>query len=302
MTESVPLGPLGPVVDVRWVRDHRDDVVLADVRWYLDGRSGHDAYLAGHLPGAIWVDLDTVLAGPPSETEGRHPLPDAAGFADSLGALGIGDDAVVVAYDDNGGGFAARLVWLLRRIGRQAALLDGGLAAWPGELESGAVSLPPVRRQAVAWPAQSFRSADQVAQAVATGSAVVLDARAPGRYSGAEVLPSDVRSGHIPGAANAPWAANLTEDGVFASPQRLRGNYLAHGVAAGSEVIVYCGSGVTACHDLLALELIGVDAASLYPGSWSAWSADGRRPVAVGDRPSNQPSTDAGEAGGGADT
>lgn len=294
-------GAPGPVVDVDWVRDHRADIVLADVRWYLDGRSGHDAYLAGHLPGAIWVDVDTVLAGPPSEAEGRHPIPEAAAFAGALGALGVDDAALVVAYDDNGGAFAARLVWLLRRIGGRAALLDGGLAAWSGDLEPGPVSLPPVHRQVIGWPEELFRTAVQVELAASTGSAVVLDARAPGRYSGADVLPSDVRSGHIPGAVSAPWAANLSPDGTFAAPERLRGHYRARGVTAGAEVIVYCGSGVTACHDLLALELIGVHPAALYPGSWSAWSADPTRAVAVGEQPLGRPSTDTEHIGKGVD-
>jgi thiosulfate/3-mercaptopyruvate sulfurtransferase len=279
-----------PVVDVAWVRGHRDEVVLADVRWYLDGRSGLAAYLDGHIPGAIWVDLDTVLAAPPSVAGGRHPIPAAAEFAGALGELGVGDEDTVVAYDDSGGGYAARLVWLLRRIGRPAALLDGGLQAWPEDLEQGRVSRPPVSRTVIEWPTEVFRSADEVARATETASSIVLDARLPERYSGASVLPSDVRSGHIPGARNAPWAHNLTEDGTFAAPGQLRRQYFEQGVTPDSDVIVYCGSGVTACHDLLALELIGVRSATLYPGAWSAWSADPAREIAVGTEP-DDPST-----------
>ncbi|MDX6744235.1 sulfurtransferase [Actinocorallia sp. A-T 12471] len=258
---------------------------IADVRWYLDGRDGHAAYLAGHVPGAVWVDLDAVLAGPPTEADGRHPLPAPEAFAAALGALGFGDGTPVFAYDDAGGGYAARLVWLLRRIGAPAALLDGGLAAWPGPLATGAESLPPASREAVPWPSEVLRDADAVADALRTGSAVVLDARAADRYSGATVLPSDVRSGHIPGARNAPWAGNLTEDGRFHAPEVLREKFRAAGVGPGSDVIVYCGSGVTACHDLLALERAGLTRAALYPGSWSAWSADLGRAVATSTGP-----------------
>jgi thiosulfate/3-mercaptopyruvate sulfurtransferase len=282
---------LEPVVAASWVRAHLDEIVLADVRWYLDGRSGLDAYREGHLPGAVWVDLDTVLAAPPSVSGGRHPIPDAAEFARALGALGIGDDSTVVAYDDSGGGYAARLVWLLRRIGTPAALLDGGLQAWQGNLGQGEVVPPPVRRAVAEWPAELFRTPDEVTRAIATGAAIVLDARAPERYSGENVLPGDIRSGHVPGAHNAPWAENLGADGGFVPPERLREHYGKRGVAPDSEVIVYCGSGVTACHDLLALELIGVDSASLYPGSWSAWSADLNRPVTAGREPENPATT-----------
>lgn len=272
---------LPPVVDAAWVREHRESLVLVDVRWFLDGRSGYDAYLAGHLPGAVWADVDTVLSAPPDGRGGRHPLPDPADFARALGALGIGDGTTVVAYDADGGPYAARLVWLLRRTGRVAALLDGGLAGWPDEAETGGVTLPAARLTPVEWPKEAVRSADEVA----AGDAVVLDARAGDRYSGETVLPTDIRSGHIPGARSAPWSANITVDGTFATPEQLRAYYEALGVSQGSDVIVYCGSGVTACHDLLALERAGITGAALYPGSWSAWSADLTRPVATGHEP-----------------
>lgn len=279
---------IGPVVSAHWVRAHRDDVVLVDVRWYLDGRSGRDAYLAGHLPDAVWADLDTDLSAPPSVEGGRHPVPSPEAFAGALGRLGIGSAATVVAYDDNFGAYAARLVWLLRLIGQQAALLDGGLAAWPGHLEQGLVTLPAVDRAVVPWPAGALRTADDLEHA-----SIVLDARAPERYSGASVLPTDVRSGHIPGAANAPWAANLGEDGTFASVDRLRTVYRQHGVDGAEgpdqdprrDVVVYCGSGVTACHDLLAIERAGLGRGRLYAGSWSQWSSDPARLVATGDAP-----------------
>lgn len=280
-----PPVPPSPVVDVTWVRAHIGRIVLADVRWYLDGRDGRAAHRAGHLPGAVWVDVDTVLSAPPSATGGRHPLPDEGEFARSLGALGIGDGTTVVAYDDSGGAYAARLVWLLRRTGGRAALLDGGLQAWDGDLEPGPVDPSPVTRTPVTWPKESLRSADEVAASLAAGTAVVLDARAADRYSGATVLPSDVRSGHVPGALSAPWAANLTDDGRFAPAPRLAERYAELGAVPDADVVVYCGSGVTACHDLLALELAGLPTASLYPGSWSAWSADPSRTVATGEEP-----------------
>lgn len=293
MTEAASLPP---TVDADWLRAHRDEVVVADVRWYPDGSSGHDGYLAGHLPGAVWVDLETVLSGPPTSAGGRHPLPDPGHFARELGRLGIGDGATVVAYDDHSGGFAARLVWLLRRTGRSAALLDGGLDAWPHDArQTGGATLPEATLTPVDWPRASFRHSDEVAAALRSGAAVVLDARAAERYSGDQVLPTDPRSGHIPGARNAPWADNLTDQGTFAPTERLRARYAELGVTPGTEVVVHCGSGVTACHDLLALEAAGVAGAALYTGSWSAWSADPERPVSQGAEPGGYPAADGGE-------
>ncbi|MFD6423256.1 sulfurtransferase [Streptomyces sp. NPDC060198] len=269
------------MVDAAWVRERLGALVLADVRWFLDGRSGRDAYRTGHLPGAVWVDVDTVLSAPADDVDGRHPLPDPEDFARALGALSVGDGTTVVAYDADGGAYAARLVWLLRSTGRPAALLDGGLAAWEGERETGDVTPEPAVLTPVAWPRDLLRTADEVA----SGEAVVLDARAADRYSGAVVLPSDKASGHVPGARSAPWAGNLAPDGSFHTPERLRERFRALGVEEGTGVVVYCGSGVTACHDLLALERAGVTGAALYPGSWSAWSADPSRPVATGQEP-----------------
>ncbi|TCK22069.1 sulfurtransferase [Pseudonocardia endophytica] len=274
MTEQIE-----PIVDQAWLAERRDDVLLADVRWYLDGRSGYDAYLAGHLPGAVWVDLDSDLSGPPAPGEGNHPLLDPATFAERLGGLGIGDDTTVVAYDDSGGGYAARLVWLLRRLGGPAALLDGGTTAWTGPLETGPVTPTPRPRTAVDWPAELIRSADEVG----AGSEVLLDARDHDRFTGAAAPAPGTRPGHVPGARSAPWRGNLADDGRFADDATLRARYAALGVTEDTDVVVYCGSGVTACHDLLALERIGVRAAALYPGSWSAWGADPAREAELGD-------------------
>ncbi len=276
-----------PIISAARLATHGGDVVLCDVRWYLDGRDGHAAYLAGHLPGAVWIDLDTTLAAPASVEAGRHPLPHPTAFAAGLAAAGIDEDQPVVAYDDLGGMAAGRLVWLLRALGREAALLDGGLQAWPGALEEGEVARPPVRRTPRPWPVELLADAEDVARAASGGDAVVLDARAPERYRG-EVEPIDSRAGHVPGARNAPFAGNLDGDGQFLHHRALEQRYRDLGVLDDdTEVIVYCGSGVSACHDLLALEAAGHPRprTRLYPGSWSQWSADPSRPIATGSEP-----------------
>jgi thiosulfate/3-mercaptopyruvate sulfurtransferase len=290
-------GPLstdlaGPVVSADWLAQHAGDVVLADVRWYLDGRSGRDAYRRGHLPGAVFIDLDTVLAGTPSPEAGRHPLPSPSAFANGLSSAGLADDDVVIAYDDAGGMSAARLVWLLRATGHRAALLDGGLASWRGTLVEGDVRRPPGEFTPRPWPLSQLADADDVAaRYVAGGGAesparrIVLDARSAERYRG-ETEPIDPRAGHIPGAVNLPYADNLDpHSGLWRSPAELRQRFEAVGAGEGVDVVMYCGSGVTACHDLLARERAGLPAGRLYAGSWSQWSIDAARPVATGDRP-----------------
>jgi thiosulfate/3-mercaptopyruvate sulfurtransferase len=272
--------PIPPVVDVAWLEAASPPAVLADVRWYLDGRSGRAAYDAGHLPGAIFVDVERDLAGPPDPRHGRHPLPSPESFAEALCRLGIGDDDVVVAYDDVGGAIAARLVWMLRVTGRPAALLDGGVACWPGELEVRPSVRPRAVATAQAWPVGRLASADDVA----TGAHLVLDARAAERYSGAHE-PVDPRAGHVPGARSLPCRENLDESGRFLAVAQLRRRFASLGVSAESSVVAYCGSGVTACHDLLALEHAGFGPGRLYPGSWSQWSNDPARPVASGVDP-----------------
>lgn len=268
-----------PVVDVAWLDEHRDGLVVADVRWYLDGRSGRDAYLAGHLPGAVFVSMDTCLAAPPSAAEGRHPLPHPVAFASCMSTVGIGDGQAVVAYDDARGSVAARLVWMLRALGEPAALLDGGLQAWDGPLEKGPGLTPGCARFTPRpWPAERLATVEDVA----AGGLVLVDARAPERYRG-EVEPIDRRAGHIPGAVNVPWAGNLDpETGRFLSPGELRRRYEPVVAGGGRGVAVQCGSGVTACHDLLAMDRAGLSPARLYPGSWSQWAADPDRPVAMG--------------------
>jgi thiosulfate/3-mercaptopyruvate sulfurtransferase len=277
----------GVVVDAAWVGDRldRSELIVADVRWYLDGRSGRDAHLGGHLPGAVFIDLDADLTGhgEPS-TAGRHPLPSTAAFAAALGRRGVGDGAVVVAYDDTGGMSAARLVWMLRACGHPAAVLDGGIRAWPGPLQTGAGDALPAAKLSVPgdWPAQRLAGLDDVAAAVRRQGSVLLDARAPERYRG-DHQPVDARPGHIPGARNAPWDANLDGDRRFLPRQALADRYAALGAGGGSDVVVSCGSGVSACVDLLALEHAGLGGGRLFVPGWSGWSADPRRPAARGE-------------------
>lgn len=264
-----------PVVDTDWLAAH-PGAVRADVRWYLDGRSGRDAYVSGHLPGAVFVDLDACLAGPAGPAVGRHPLPSPERFAQSMGRLGISDGSVVVAYDDAGGTVAARLVWMLRVLGTGSALLDGGIDAFEGALEAGWTEPVPGRFTPRPWPEVALAGIDEVAAA----GQVVIDARDPARYRG-EVEPVDPRAGHIPGAVSVPCRANLAADGRFLPPEELRARFSAAGVGAGT--ISYCGSGVTACHNLLAMEYAGLGPGRLYPGSWSQYSADPSRPAATGE-------------------
>jgi thiosulfate/3-mercaptopyruvate sulfurtransferase len=269
-----------PIVDLGWWRSRQLDVVAADVRWYLDGRSGRAAYASGHLPGAVFVELEQALAAPAAPAAGRHPLPDPAVFARELGALGIADEDVVVAYDDAGGIVAARLVWLLRALGQPAAVLDGGLGAYDGPLERSAPLPRAVVRRPRAWPEELIADADDAADP----ANVVLDARARPRYLG-EVEPIDPRAGHVPGARSLPAGDTIGADGRISSVPELRRRFAVAGVREDSRVVSYCGSGVTACHTLLALELAGFAPGRLYAGSWSQWSHDPDRAVATGEEP-----------------
>jgi thiosulfate/3-mercaptopyruvate sulfurtransferase len=276
MTNLVP-----PIVSSAWLQAELDGdrpIKVADARAYLDGRLGRDAFEQGHIPGAVFVDLDGVLAAPPSPEAGRHPLPTPEVFAAGLGQAGIGDDDIVVAYDDLGGMIAGRLVWMLRTVGAPAALLDGGLPAWPDPLEAGATSPTPVERTTRPWPESATASIDEVARAAASNT-IVVDARAASRYRGDEE-PIDPRAGHVPGAVNLPFADNLDADGRFRSPDELAARFTGAGVDA--EAIVYCGSGVSACHNLLAMEQAGLEPARLFVGSWSQWSSDPSREAATG--------------------
>src|SRR5215218_3019954 len=216
---------IGPVVDAAWTAAHRGGIVLADVRWYLDGSSGGAAYEAGHLPGAVFVDLEAWLAAPASPEAGRHPLPRPDVFARGMGELGIGDGDTVVAYDDQGGVIAARLVWMLRATGRAAALLDGGLAAWDGPLETETAARPPARFTARPWPADAADPAN-----------AVIDARQRERFLGEGPDPVDPRPGHIPGARSLPTREHLDDEGRLLPPETLRGRFAAVGVDGSSSV------------------------------------------------------------------
>ena len=275
------------MVGVTWLTDRLASgraPVLADVRWYLDGRSGRDAYENGHLPGAVFVDLDRALAAEPGPAVGRHPLPTPEAFAEAMSALGIGDDTTVVAYDDAGGVVAARLVWMLRATGQDAALLDGGLGAWPGPLETGPATTEPAHLTPRPWPSELLADVDATADAAATGTAVVVDARDADRYRG-DREPVDPRAGHIPGARSVPARGNVGPDGTFLPVEELRARFAEAGTTGAADVISYCGSGVNACHNLIALEHAGLGVGRLFPGSWSQYSSDPARPAATGDAP-----------------
>lgn len=273
---------LAPFLSPRQLRERLDEVRVVDCRWSLDDSQGREQYRQGHLPGAVFVDLDAELAAPPSPAAGRHPLPDPEDFAAAMSRAGIGDGDTVVAYDTAGGAIAARLVWMLRVLDHPAAVLDGGLDAWDGPLESGEVTPAPADFTARPWPAEAIAEADDVTATVAAGG-VVVDARGAERYRG-EVEPVDPRPGHVPGAVNVPFAGNL-DQGRLRPDVELRQRFLDAGVTPDRDVVVYCGSGVTACHDVLAMELAGLSRPRLFVGSWSAWSSDPDRPAATGPEP-----------------
>ena len=267
-----------PLVSTAWVAAHADLVVIADVRWYLDGRSGREAYDRGHIPGARFVDLDTDLSGPPTTSGGRHPLPNPAEFAAAMSRLGIGDDTTVVAYDDVGGVVASRLWWMLDSLGCAAAVLDGGMDAWSGDLETDAPSWQPQAFTARPWPAGRFASIDEVDAARGDPGSLVIDARSVERYRG-EPNQIDPRFGHIPGAVSMQVGDNL-RDGKLLPATEMRARYARAG-AADRSVIAYCGSGVSACHDLLSMRHAGLTDGRLFVGSWSAWGSDPDRPLAT---------------------
>jgi thiosulfate/3-mercaptopyruvate sulfurtransferase len=272
--------PDGPLVDAAWLRERLDEVRVVDVRWYLDGSSGHDAYLSAHIPGAVWADIDRDLSAPAAPVAGRHPLPAPADFAAAMGRLGIGNDDTVVAYDDASGSIAARLWWMLDSIGVRAYVLDGGIATWIWPLEHEPSVPTAVEFSAREWPADRFVEADEVE--ALRREAPLLDARPFGRFTGGEAS-IDAVPGHIPGARSAPWPENLDpETGRFLPADQLRRRLAVRGVEQGTRVVASCGSGVTACHDLLALRIAGFDDCTLYTGSWSGWSSDPDRPVALG--------------------
>jgi thiosulfate/3-mercaptopyruvate sulfurtransferase len=278
-----------PIVSTDWLADHlRDpDLRVVDVRWYLDpARRGRDAYAAGHIPGAVFLDVETDLSAPGGgrgSPRGRHPWPSEEQVSRVMSVAGIGPGMRVVAYDDQAGAIAARLWYLLRAHGHDdAAVLDGGIVKWTAEGRAVETSTPPPRAARFEARLRPGSVVDKQELATMDRQVLMLDARAAERYRG-DTEPVDPRAGHIPGAKSAPFSGNLTPGPipVFLPPAALRRRYAALGAQA-SPPVVYCGSGVTACHDLLALAAAGLSG-SLYAGSWSEWSADPSLPVATGD-------------------
>ncbi|HEX4811671.1 MAG TPA: sulfurtransferase [Nonomuraea sp.] len=256
------------------------EVTLLDVRWRLGGPSGLDLYREGHLPGAVHCDVDADLAAPPG-AGGRHPLPGAAAFQSAMRRLGVRDGRPVVVYDDTASTSAARAWWTLRYFGhRDVRVLDGGLPVWAAAGLPLTTEIPAVAEgDFTARPGgMPVLTAAEAATVAAEG--VLLDARAVERYRG-EAEPVDPVAGHIPGAVSAPTTENVGPDGRFLAPAALRARFA--GLGAGEEIRTgaYCGSGVTAAHEVLALEVAGLPAA-LYVGSWSHWITDPARPVASG--------------------
>ncbi len=255
---------------------------VLDVRWRLDRPDGRPEYRGGHVPGAQYVDLDTQLARHGDPQDGRHPLPPVDQLQRDARGWGIDAGDTVVVYDDLKNMSAARAWWLLRYAGvDDVRLLDGGLSAWRAAglpLETGEAARPAPGSVALEYGALPVLTIDEAA--AFPGAGVLLDARAGERFRG-EVEPIDPRAGHIPGARSAPTAENVDSDGRFLPPDQLRARFASLGVEPGAPVAAYCGSGVTAAHEVVALALAGFDAA-LFPGSWSQWANHPERPVAVG--------------------
>lgn len=280
--------PLIKAIDLAAALDRPEPPAILDVRWQLGGPPGIDAYRAGHIPGAAFCDLETDLSAPPG-LGGRHPLPELAAFQATMRRLGVSPSRPVVVYDDGTAIPAARAWWGLRYFGHDGVrLLDGGFRAWVG------AGLPMSTEEPGITPGDFVATPGGMPLLNASGAAdlardgVLLDVRAAQRYRG-EAEPIDPVAGHIPGAINAPATAAVSAAGMFRTPPALADQFAALGAQPGASVGAYCGSGVTAAHTVLALEVAGVKAA-LYVGSWSEWITDPSRPVATGDEHAAGPS------------
>jgi thiosulfate/3-mercaptopyruvate sulfurtransferase len=277
----------GPLVSATWLVGHLTDPDLRviDCRWFYDhdagiATSGRAAYEAGRIPGAAFVDIDDDLTGTQLGV-GRRPPPEPEAFQWVMRRAGLNRGSRVVVYDDRCGFSAVWLWWLLRYHGHErVALLDGGLPRWRGPLERGAARHG--EGDFIAGEPRADMRIDHERMRQLPPTAILLDARRPSLYRG-ELEPKYPRAGHIPGARSAHWKGNLVPAGIFASPPALRRRYLDLDVRDGASVVVYCGSGISATHDLVALELAGLPGARLYPGSWSDWSARPDAPVETGD-------------------
>lgn len=278
------------LVSPAWLAEHLSDpdIRIADLRWHLlePGR-GRMEYLEAHIPGAVYLDIDTDLSAPPFQGPGRHPIPSPEAFAAVASRAGIGPATHVIAYDSVGGAYAARLWWLLRYFGHErASLLDGGWPAWVAAglpVEAGEATPPPA--VFVPRPNRTMVVDAETVDALRRDPRVlILDVRAAERYQGI-AEPLDPRAGHIPGAVSAPYTDNVDADGRMLPAEALRARYAALGADRAETIVCYCGSGVTAAHAILALERAGWKNTLLYEGSWSDWSRDPSRPAATGPEP-----------------
>ena len=277
-----------PLISTQQLADqlNSDKIIVCDCRHDLmDLEKGRRAYAEGHIPGAHFIHLDQDLSGKKTGKNGRHPLPDINAFAKKMSSIGIDGTKQVIAYDDAGGPYASRLWWLLRWLGHdQVAVLDGGINQWIAERRAIDRTTPSATPASFAVKQKSGMTVDAnfILANIKQPSAIVVDARAPERYRG-EIEPMDPVAGHIPGALNRVFKNNLNADGTFKSAVILKQEFTTLlGSKSSSDVINQCGSGVTACHNIFAMEIAGLGGSKLYPGSWSEWCADPARPVAKG--------------------
>lgn len=278
------------IISTATLAEHLKDAewVIFDCRFSLaDASAGFNAYREGHIPNARYAHLDDDLSSSITTESGRHPLPDFDLLAEKLGCWGVSNQSQVVVYDDVSGSFAGRMWWLLRCLGHDAvAVLDGGITQWQKEereLSTDEATITPTvfkpQRRHAQWI-----DVQQLQERLQNKEIKLLDARMPERYRG-DQEPIDTKAGHVPGAVNHPWKLNLNAEGLFLSPEELRAQFFAQHLSTipSEQVVHMCGSGVTACHNLLAMEIAGLSGSLLYPGSWSEWIRDPQRPIATGD-------------------